>query len=293
MQSKALRPSSQRLRSRVRTLAALLRSLGPVGVVTAWQLWRSHARDAGEVHLRTGRARSIAVRPGTTDRNVFAQHFIARELYQVPRLTEVDVIVDLGARVGIATEVLRMQYPTARIVSVEMNLDNFDMCFRNHKNTPNQETVHAAIWSESGTVTVEDAGEGNWAFRAVSTRTEDSDVPIDLKVGVTAQGSAPALSFVDFVRAHELSHISILKIDIEGSEAPLLETAWREIFGMTRLIVMEVHRSIPGCRERVEAVLAAARAEFELEITDAGEFTCIRPRARLRRESFEGQAVNA
>jgi len=282
----------KRLRRGRKSLARgirLYRSLGNWAALASRQLALAERRDAGEVPIRIGPARRILVRAGTTDTDVFRQHFVARELYDIPPVDSVNVIVDLGAHVGIATEVFRRQYPNARIISVEMDPENFKLCARNHADTPSQDSINAAIWSSSGTVAIEDVGEGNWAFRAKS---------VDESASTSASAVGPgsqvrAISFRDMVREHALPHIAILKVDIEGSEAELLESAWREILGMTDLVVMEVHDWIPGVRDRIEAVLREARQEFDLEITQSGEFMCIRPMRRSPASRGPAQLVNS
>jgi FkbM family methyltransferase len=278
-----VRKRLRKLRKRLERNFRLVRSLGPFAVAASRDL-RSAERDGvGEVTIRIGARRRILIRAGTTDTNVFRQHFVSRELYQIPQIASADVIVDLGAHVGLATEVFRRQYPKARIISVEMDPANFDLCARNHTSTPLQESVHAAIWSSSGIVAIEDVGEGNWAFRARS---------IDGSASLLASGpEVRAISFMDLVRDHVLSRISILKVDIEGSEAELLESAWREILDVTDMVVMEVHDWIPGIRDRVDAVLREAREEFDLAITQAGEFTCIRPTRRAHASSSSASVV--
>jgi FkbM family methyltransferase len=281
-----LRKRLRKLRKRLERDLRLVRSLGPWAVSAARRLAEAERSAVGEVPIRIGTGRAITLRAGTTDTNVFRQHFISRELYDIPKLDSPDVIVDLGAHIGIATEVFRRQYPTARIISVEMDSANYDLCARNHASTPAQVSVHAAVWSSTGVVTTEDVGEGNWAFRARGVDRSGS-----VEAPRTSGPQVPAISFGDFVREYGLDHISILKIDIEGSEAELLESAWREIFGITELVVMEVHDWISGIRDRVEAVLGETRQEFDLAITQAGEFMCIRPTKRALTSSAERMVV--
>lgn len=263
---KRLRKSRKRIVRRMR----LVRSLGVWAIPAERQLRRAEHALEGYVSVSIGFGRRIVLRAATTDTNVFRQHFVERELYAIPRLGGASVIVDLGAHIGLATEVLRRNYPDARIVSVEMDPENFALCARNHRETVAQESIHAAIWSCGGVVYIDDVGEGNWAFRVRGVSDADPGDP--------STGSAvPAMSFVDLIREQRLERISILKVDIEGSEAELFESAWRDILQMTDLVVMEIHDWIPGVRERVEVVLQQARREFDLDISQAGEFTCIRP----------------
>jgi FkbM family methyltransferase len=148
-----------------------------------------------------------------------------------------------------------------------MDLDNATFFARNHAQDANVELTHAAIWRESGTVYVNDVGGGNNSYRVVARKQPENQV----------RGEVAAISFAEFVHSRQLSRISILKVDIEGSEADLLESAWRQMFHLTELIVMEIHDWIPGVTDRVAAVLEQARKEFDFSMESLGEFVLIRP----------------
>ncbi len=264
----------------------LVRSFGLVGLITLRQL-RSKRPAGTEFAVRIGRGRVFHLRAGTKDKAVFKQHFMDRELFRVPRHPNPDVIIDLGAHVGIASEVFRRQHPKARIFSVEMDRDNFQLCERNHRSTQRQTSLHAAIWSSSGFVHVVDAKNGNWGYRAEAALS-DNGPPED------SRGVVQALSFKDLLGRFGVTHVSVLKIDIEGGEGELLESSWREIFAVTDLIFVEIHGGVSDSASRVEKSLADAQEEFDLGISQAGEFTVIRP---VRKEKtitgFKSQAVKA
>jgi FkbM family methyltransferase len=263
----------------------LLRSLGPVGLVALRQL-RTKRPPGTHFKVNIGRGRSLLLRAGTKDKAVFKQHFMDRELFLVPRHPDPRVILDLGAHVGIATEVFRRQYPDARIVSVEMDEGSFRLCEENHRSDEKQTTVRAAVWSSSGLVHIVDPGKGNWGYRAGA-------LPPDATSGAVSLGSVVAVTFGDLLREFGIERVSVLKVDIEGAEAELFENAWRDIFSCTDLVLVEIHAGVPGCEERVTQALDEARDEFDLEVSMVGEFTVIRPLRKSLSKSFEGQAVNA
>lgn len=274
------------LLARTRRKAMVLASFGPMGLVTLLQMRRVSGSGRSEFGLIVGLGRRLWIRPGTKDKAVFKQHFMDRELYALPRHPDAQVVIDLGAHIGLATESLRRQYPGARIISVEMDRENYELCVRNHASTPNQETVHAAIWSTSGVAEVTDVGNGNWGYRA---RPVGGGVADPIGDRQTTQ----ALTFSELLRDRGIDRVSILKVDIEGSEAELFEASWREIFASVDLVAVEIH-GVDDAKARVHKVLSQAQEDFELEIDRAGEFMVIRPRSR----SVDGQlpglgAVNA
>jgi FkbM family methyltransferase len=260
----------RKLRKAVRRKAAWVRSFGFWALPAVWQLRRAERAVSGVVGVPIGRHRRFQLRAGTRDTDVFRQHFEWRQLFGPMRSTSDGVVLDLGAHIGAATEAFRRQYPAAYILSVEMDPFNVECCRINHHKTPNQKTIHAAIWSESGEVEIDDVGEGNWALRVRSKGNHRAEENLGMVV--------PALRFSDLLHQEDITAIAVLKIDIEGSEAELLESSWREIFSITDLVMMEIHDWIPGVRDRVESVFQLARKEFNLEFSKSGEFTCIRSR---------------
>ena len=281
-----LRKLRKRMRKRMQPRVRLFQSLGLWAIPAERRLRAAERGASGEVAVWIGPGRRFVLRAGTTDTNVFRQHFVARELYGIPQIGAVRVIVDLGAHIGLATEVFRRNYPDARIVSVEMDPQNFALCVRNHHDTVSQDSIQAAVWSSTGMVQIDDVGEGNWAYRVRGVGSAD--------VGPSNRGRAvPAVAFSDLVFEQGLERISILKVDIEGSEAELFESAWKQIFSVTDLVVMEIHDWIPGVRERVDAALERARQEFELEISQTGQFTCIKTSVRRASAPVGLQAVGS
>ena len=268
-----------------RRKAMVLASFGPMGLVTLLQMRRVSGSSRSEFGLIVGRGRRLWIRPGTKDKAVFKQHFMDRELYALPRHPDAQVVIDLGAHIGLATESLRRQYPGARIISVEMDRENYELCVRNHASTPNQETVHAAIWSTSGVVEVTDVGNGNWGYRAGPVGGGVADPIRDRQ-------TTQALTFSELLRDRGIDRVSILKIDIEGAEAELFEASWREIFASVDLVAVEIH-GVDDAKARVHKVLSQAQEDFELEINCAGEFTVIRPRSRSANGQTRVGAVNA
>ena len=261
------------LLARTRRKAMVLASFGPMGLVTLLQMRRVSGSSRAEFGLIVGVGRRLWIRPGTKDKAVFKQHFMDRELYALPRHPDAQIIIDLGAHIGLATESLRRQYPGVRIVSVEMDRENYELCAKNHASTPNQETVHAAIWSVSGVVEVIGVGNGNWGYRAGPV---SGDVVDPTRVGQTS----PAITFRELLRTRGIDRVSILKVDIEGAEAEMFEGSWRDIFASVDLIAVEIHSGVDDVGARVQKVLSEAQQDFELEIDYAGEFMVIRPRSR-------------
>jgi FkbM family methyltransferase len=244
----------------------LVRTLGIPGLVAALQLRTAARRTTGSSRIWCGWKRRLSLRNGSTDLDVFEQHFARRELLDIRFAQEASTIVDLGANVGISVEVLRRLFPRARIVAVELEAGNAELCRANHRFDGRVSILTGAIWPEPGRVRVKDVGDGAWAFRAAPS-------------GAGEAASVPAFTYRQILDMHQIQTVDVLKMDIEGAEAEVLERAWNEIFRSTAVAIIEVHDWIDGVEARVTRVVEQAKKRFDLDISRSGEFLVIRNRA--------------
>jgi FkbM family methyltransferase len=49
--------------------------------------------------------------------------------------------------------------------------------------------------------------------------------------------------------SNEIEYIDLLKMDIEGGEKDVFKTNYESWLSRTRVIIIEIHASIKGCRE--------------------------------------------
>ena len=130
-----------------------------------------------------------------------------------------DLVLDLGAYCGGATVAFaRTVGPTGHVVAVEPDPANAAALRVNlaHHAVPSVTVIEAGVWSETGTVAF--AAEGNMGSAVAAVLARPSPT-----VGV------PVLSLDDLVREavrlSGLPRVAFLKVDIEGAEVPMLETA--------------------------------------------------------------------
>jgi FkbM family methyltransferase len=154
-------------------------------------------------------------------------------------------IVDAGAYTGLSTVFFATRYPEAKIIAIEPDRANFELLMLNTTNISNVHTIRAALWAESGTVSLRDPGDGAWSFRLA-----ESD---QFRRGNASEGadratlSVTAVTLTDVMRDHGLEKIDLLKLDIEGCEKELFENSgpWIE---NVQAICLELHdRFKAGC----------------------------------------------
>ena len=162
------------------------------------------------VQLRARRARHpLLARPSSTDLKVFAQTFVSEPYACLDDVADVELIVDCGANVGFASAFLLSRFPKASLVALEPDPENFALLQRNLAPYGARATaLQAGVWSHNTRLRIVDEpyrDGGAWArqVREVSAH-ETSDME--------------ALDIPEILRRAGHDRISILKMDIEGSE---------------------------------------------------------------------------
>jgi FkbM family methyltransferase len=179
-----------------------------------------------------GYPHAVVTRKNPSDRLVFEQIFIRSE-YDSPFLDfEPNVIVDVGANIGLSTAYFAHRFPNAKIWAIEPDQGNFDTLSVNSAPYPNVSILRAGVWSSKGRLSIANPNHDSWAFRTMEATDESNSIP--------------AVSMNDIV-GWAGDRIDLLKMDIEGAEKVVFEAgdrAWIESVGA---IVIELHDWIvPG-----------------------------------------------
>ena len=242
------------------------KTLGPVyGLLASVRLQTLIARPprTGLSRISYGPNRSLALRNGSTDFAVFEQHFLRREILDIEfPVDDPSTILDLGANVGVSVAAFRSLFPNARIVAVELNKESAALCLENHKSDPLIDVVNGAIWSCDGRVGMRDAGTGQWGFQVEPTAPKTAAL-------------IPAFRFETILEDNGIDVLDIMKMDIEGAEAEVLEASAGSIFAKTKVSIIEVHPWINGVERRVYGVIQRFQSQYDLEIRYCGEFLVI------------------
>jgi FkbM family methyltransferase len=180
----------------------------------------------------------VRLRFGTSDIATYMQIFRDLE-YELPDVECATTIIDCGANIGLSAIFFAQRYPGADIIAIEPEETNFRLLKRNTSPYGRIVPLQAALWRSNGTIDVVDPGEGKWAYR-VAQAHDAQDVRVN--------GQRVEAVTVDTVMERfGLSHVDILKMDIEGAEKEVFEGAppWLSKVGM---IAVELHdRFKVGC----------------------------------------------
>lgn len=165
----------------------------------------------------------ISMRTYSGDIDIFYEIFW-KQVYKIPQqyTANYKVIVDLGAHIGFTAIYFATQYPNSEIISVEASAKNYNLLQKNTSTFQNITLHHAAIFPTDGEVLFENA-----------------DLSYNCKVGESGI-QTQALSIDTLMKNHNLHHIDLLKIDIEGAEKYLLSENCTWLYKVDQIII-EIH----------------------------------------------------
>ena len=192
------------------------------------------------IRLRSLGGVPVLCRPGQdvwTLKYTFVSQF---HLPPVP-LPERATIVDLGCNVGYTVAHFAHLYPAARIVGVEMDEPNLELARINTAPFGARiRLMHAAVWTEDGTVAYDGSGEDAYQV-----------VPLPPTTGLR---HAPARRLTSLLDEAGVRRADYLKMDIEGAEAAILASPldWADRVAALKI---ELHppAELQQCQERLEA----------------------------------------
>jgi len=189
------------------------------------------------VRVRALRGQEIGIRPGTSDAEVLFYTFFHR-FHLPPKVLSLNrevalTVVDLGANIGLTMAHYASLFPTARVLGIELDRQNAQLCERNIRTYGERcQVVEGAVWREDGFIDYEPAGSSQDAFTATA---------LGLRSGTT-RVSVRAMALDSLLSLHGVSEVGFLKVDVEGAERELFQGTpeWPQ---RVRSLKVEVHGS--------------------------------------------------
>lgn len=194
---------------------------------------------------------SVLVRPGTRDLVTYHDVFVRGYHATRHHGTDVRTVLDLGANTGLVSRWLAKTFPDAEIVAVEMDRDNFSLLRQNLEILGHRvQLVHAAVWTHEDGVSY--SLESSEDAYAVQQNGREAPGPPVRVPSVTPD------SLVDLFGGRP---IDLVKMDLEGAEAPLLLEADTSWLARVRCLNVEVHE--PEFLEPITGALSGAGFRVE------------------------------
>jgi len=171
-----------------------------------------------------------------------------------------DTFLDIGANVGYyAVLAAKLVGPTGLVIAVEADPNIAEILRKNLEanHLSNARVISGAATDFAGTVRVGRAPASGWTGLYYATPEEWIDVP-----AFTVDGLSRSLG---------LNQVNVVKVDVEGAEASVLDGMTDVLKRFTPRLLIEVHRTHSGVEEHVLKILAAH--SFETEILDSVDAT--------------------
>jgi FkbM family methyltransferase len=181
------------------------------------------------VHVR-GYKHPIAIRGGnSTDAAMLYQVLARGEYGNVGHLAALRTIIDAGGNIGIASIYFLHRYPDARILTVEPDPDNFELCRKNLAPYGDRVALlHGALWGcDASDLQLDNQAQESCSIRVQSAPPGQAGSVRGFSVG----------SLIDRVGGV----VDLLKIDIEGSEKEVFRRNAEDWLPRVRNLVVELH----------------------------------------------------
>jgi len=172
--------------------------------------------------------KKIYLRKKTTDKEVFFDTFYHGYHRSTVDIGASPVIIDMGSNIGLTIIDFAIQYPGATIIGVEADFDNYSICKNNISDLPNCTITHAAVWKADTQVYC-----GGKDAQSIFIQKNPDDTHFQKIRGV---------SINTLLTENSISQVDYLKMDIEGSEYPvLLDPSDKNWLNNVKFISVEVH----------------------------------------------------
>lgn len=181
--------------------------------------------------------RTLRLRPGSTDIEVFAQIFLYGHYrtQHMARHAEIvayyascakPLVLDLGANIGLSALYFAKNWPKAMIVGIEPDEGNYALFTQNTAGQEQIVPVRAAIASRHSYARIVNPDEPAWAYQ---TEIDDHN-----------RGGLAAIPVTELLECYRNCEPFICKIDIEGAEQELFSanTEWIDRFP---IVIIELH----------------------------------------------------
>lgn len=170
------------------------------------------------------------LRPNRFDEEIYESIVYEQEYGFIQYLKEVRVIIDAGANIGVSAVCFAIEHPQAVIYAIEPEKENFAMLRRNTETYPNIIPLNCALMGRVGHGSILDCGSS-----------------LGYQIDGSRDGEVDCISISSLCAQQGISHIDILKIDIEGAEKEVFEAA-ADWIDQVDILVTELHeRLIKGC----------------------------------------------
>lgn len=162
-------------------------------------------------------------------------------------------IVDCGANIGMTARFFLEKYPNSRVIAVEPDPENAEVCRRNLEGFGARgQVIVSAVWGQEVPLKVEKAPNQS-AWQSM------------MEVRPALPGESPDLTSIRIERLLDRAGFEladVVKIDVEGAEKDIFEREPERFLDRTRTLIIELHG--PECEKAFDTALAEYSCDREL-----------------------------
>jgi len=115
---------------------------------------------------------ALRLRAGTSDAAVFLQVFGEHQAhFPVPH--NPSVVVDAGANIGLTVAVFASRFPSAKVLALEVEQDNFALLQENTRGYANVRPIRKALWSRKARIQITNLEAQSWAYQVSEANVAD------------------------------------------------------------------------------------------------------------------------
>lgn len=216
-----------------RKYARAIHNLGCLAFFRYWWHQKTKLPRTGTFKLVSRHAdHPLQCRASTSDIDVFKHIFVLREYADFDDLIDPGLIVDCGANVGMSTAYFLSRFPKAQVIAVEPDPGNYQQLLHNTRPYATRlHAVQAGVWSHSVGLKFFENEQGDGRAWAVSVA----------EAGPGEEAALQAVGIDKLIAESGQDRISLLKIDIEGSELALFSQGDPSWLGRVDNLVIELH----------------------------------------------------
>jgi FkbM family methyltransferase len=176
------------------------------------------------LQTQEGRTFYLMVSADITFPVILSEVFVFGE-YKVNVLKTPDIILDVGANVGIATAYFALKYPNAIIHSFEPSSNNYSFLKQNAQQFANVTVHQKAIYSHNGSLQM-NIFKGFGGLDSAFNKTGNVE-------------NVDCITLDTFLNDQGIEKVDILKLDVEGSEWEILKNSQK--LDKIMVIIGELH----------------------------------------------------
>jgi FkbM family methyltransferase len=206
-----------------------------------------------------GLAQPVYLRAIRADMQSFVNTFIDPYLEKKPYLPEAKFVIDAGGNIGYTAILFATWWPQAQIISIEPDLENYELILKNTKGYPNIRALNGALWNRMATLCIEAGQEDGFVVKEINNGLKEIK-PENLTTGI---------SMDELMERYGKTQIDFLKLNVEGSEKEIFSGQYEAWLPKTQALLVEIHDGKnPGSSKAVTSAIN----RYDFSMTDTASY---------------------